>query len=356
MSMDLRDIVPDRNRIAGLLSRAEPVLLPFYPRQIYLALVELGVDADELFLGLGFGPQQLEDEHYRLTIAQHEAFILRAMELTGDAHLSLRLSLEQEIHTSNLALLTIANSGQIALALRAITRYFRIITRVFQIRALETDAQAVMDIELILDHDLVSYFAVSSFALFVDRFFARVLDGAHLVERVELTVPVPEGFEPVRERFPFEMVFSKPRTRLCFHKELLDRPLRQADPQTVRLLTETTERQLQALEAETSLVGAARALLVDHIASPPKLTEAARALNLSSRGLRRKLAEAGTSYQKLMDEVRLRLATRMLTETATPIATVADELGFANASDFARAFKRWSGRPPSALRQETPQD
>ncbi len=343
----------NRNKAAGLISRAEPVLLPFYPRQIYLALVELGIDGQLLFRDLGFGPEHLEDEHYRLTIAQHEAFVLRAMQLTGDPHLSLSLGLNQDIHTSNLALLTIANSGQVAHALQTITRYFRIITRVFQIRALDTDPQPVMDIELILDHHLVGYFAMSSFALFVDRFFRRMLDGAHLVQRVELTVPAPEDFETVRERFPFEMVFCKPRTRVWFHKELLDRPLKQADPQTVRLLTETTERQLQALEAETSLVGTARALLVDRITSPPKLDEAAQALNLSSRGLRRKLAEAGTSYQKLLDEVRLRLATRMLTETTTPIATVAYELGFANASDFGRAFKRWSGRPPSALRQDT---
>ena len=350
----MHEIASERNRTAGLLSRAEPVLLPFYPRQIYLALVALGVDANKLFQHLDFGPEQLEDENYRLTIAQHEAFILRAMELTRDTHLALRLSFDQDIHTSNLALLTIANSGQVLLALQAIARYFRIITRVFQIRALETDNRAVMDIELVLDHELVSYFAMSSFALFVHRFFASVLDGAHLVERVELTVPMPKGFESVRDSFPFEMVFSKPRTRICFREDLLREPLKQADPQTVRLLTEITDRQLQALDAETSLVGAARALLVEQITSPPTLDEAARALNLSSRGLRRKLAEAGTSYQKLLDEVRLRLATRMLTETAMPIATVAYQLGFSNASDFARAFKRWSGKPPSTLRQDTP--
>lgn len=350
----MHETAPDHNRTARLLSRAEPVLLPFYPRQIYLALVELGIDVHALFNDLDFGAEQLEDEHYRLTIAQHEAFILRAMELTADTHLALKLDLEQDIHTSNLALLTIANSGQIGSALQAITRYFHIITRVFQIRAFNTDPKPAMDIELILDHDLVSYFAMSSFALFMDRFFLRGLEGAHLVERVEMTLPAPAGFQQVQDQFPFDMRFSKARTRICFHKALLDRPLKQADPQTVRLLRETTERQLQALDEETSLVGAARALLVEHIVQPPNLDETARALNLSSRGLRRKLAQSGTSYQKLLDEVRERLATRMLTETAIPISTVADELGFNNASDFGRAFKRWSGRPPSSLRQDTP--
>ena len=352
---------PDRicqSRAAGLLSRSEPVLLPFYPRQISMALAHLGVDRAALFSDLDFGPEALADEQFRLSIAQHEAFVLRAMELTRDPHLALHLNLEAEIHTSNLALLTVANSGQVRVALHAIARYFRIITRVFQIRSVVLDPDGgeapFMELELILDHDSVRYFAIASFALFLDRFFGRLLSGAHLVTRVELAVPLPDGFEKVRKQFPFEMIFAIARTRIFFRKSLLDRTLRQADPQTVRLLTETTERQLQALESEVSLVGSTRALLAEHIAAPPRLDEAARALSLSPRGLRRKLAEAGTSYQRLLDEVRLRLSTRLLTETTMPVASVAYALGFGNASDFARAFKRWTGQPPSTLRQEPP--
>ena len=100
------------------------------------------------------------------------------------------------------------------------------------------------------------------------------------------------------------------------------------------------------------LEGALRALLLDHLAGPPKLDDAARMLNLSPRSLRRKLAESGTTYQGVLDSVRLAVAGRLLRETDTPVAAIGYELGFLHPSDFGRAFKKWSGQPPSAYRQQ----
>ena len=93
-----------------------------------------------------------------------------------------------------------------------------------------------------------------------------------------------------------------------------------------------------------------KCLLIEQIAAPPKLDEAAKHLGLSSRSLRRKLAESGTSYQKILDDIRLKMATRLIKETETPIASSAYELGFGNASDFGRAFRKWTGQLPSTMR------
>ena len=111
------------------------------------------------------------------------------------------------------------------------------------------------------------------------------------------------------------------------------------------------EQQLSEAESETSLVGAVKLLLVDQVASPPNLNEAAQLLGLSPRSLRRKLADVGTTYQGVLDAVRLAIAKRLLRETTTPIAAVGYELGFNNPSDFSRAFKKWAGSSPSAYRQ-----
>ena len=335
---------------SGRYSKAEPILLPVYPRVVLLALLDLGYEEEQIFAGLDITADQLHDEKYRLTIAQHERFILRALKLTGDPHLAIRLGQQPTKRQTNLALLAVANSGQISKALYLTARYFKMVTRVFSIRSFDRSERAVMEIDLHLEHDLVSYFAMSAFALFLDRFFRKALGGAHVVQRLELRVAKPVGFDDVAERFPFEVVFGQQDTRLLFDDTLLDEPMEQADPQTVRLLMEMSERQLDEAEAEMSLVGAVKALLIEQIASPPKLEAASRQLGLSSRSLRRRLAESGTSYQKLLDGVRARMARQLITETTTPISTIADELGFGNPSDFARAFKRWTGQTPSSLR------
>ena len=335
-----------------LYTRTEPILLPYFPRLFYLALREQGFEDEQIFEGMDLGVDQLHDETYRLSIEQHEQFILRMLELTEDPHFALRLADLQDSSASNLPMLAAANSGQIAKALHMIAHYNKIITRVFTVHMREDTESPRMDVTVHVDHDQVAYFAVSSLALFLCRFFRKVLDGATLVSRLDLSVAEPEGFGSVREQFPFEVRFNQPHSCIHLDGQHLERPMRQADPQTVRLLTDMAEQQLREAEAETSLVGAVKLLLIDQIASPPKLDEAAQFLGLSSRGLRRKLAESGTTYQGVLDSVRLAMAKRLIKETDAPISSIAYELGFTHPSDFGRAFKKWSGQPPSAYRQQ----
>lgn len=334
-------------------TRTEPILLPYYPRLVYLSLLERGYDDEQLFDGLDFRAEQLHDEKYRLSVEQHERFILRVLEITENPHFALQLGKQRDSRAANLALLTVANSGSLSKALHMITRYNKNFTRVFSIRSLVTGDHAVMDVDVHLEHDSVIYFAISSFLLFLDRFFLEALEGAHLVQRAELAIQKPHGFDDVRDEFAFPVTFDHARTLIYFDKELLDQPMKQADPQTVRLLMEMSEQQLEEANAEMSFVGAVKSILIDQIAAPPKLDDAAKHLGVSSRGLRRKLEQSGTSYQNLLDSVRLKMATKLLKETDAPISSIAYELGFDNASDFGRAFKRWCGQSPSSFRAGT---
>jgi len=84
----------------------------------------------------------------------------------------------------------------------------------------------------------------------------------------------------------------------------------------------------------------------DEPASPPTLVAMARRLNLSARTLSRRLTQAGTSYQALVDEVRMRLS-RELLDDGMRVGEVAQSLGYANTSSFDRAFRRWFGTAPS---------
>jgi AraC-like DNA-binding protein len=337
-----------------LYTRSEPAMLPHFPRLIYLALLEDGYTELQILGDLDISAAQLEDETYRLSIAQHERFILRLLELTNDPHFTLRLWKNYDPSSANIFLLAVANSGQIAKALHLVTRYSRIFTRTLSIRSFEIDEQVVMDIDPQLEHDGVIYFALINFVLFLDGFFGSVLEGNHLINRVEMSLPRPDGFDEIQGDIGVPVTFEHPQTRIYFNKEYLDQPMKQADPQTVRLLQEMCERQLEEADAESGLVGSVKSLLIDRIASPPKLDEAAKLLNMSSRGLRRKLEQSGTSYQKLLDALRCRIATRLLRDTGEPVSSIAYELGFDNPSDFGRAFKRWTGQSPSSVRQPPP--
>ncbi|MDF5729485.1 MAG: AraC family transcriptional regulator [Rhizonema sp. PD38] len=74
-------------------------------------------------------------------------------------------------------------------------------------------------------------------------------------------------------------------------------------------------------------------------------------LGFVSRTLQRKLKEAGTSYQELLDETRQSLSTHYLQEQHITVSEVAFLLGFSEASAFSRAFKRWTGTTPGEFRR-----
>jgi AraC-like DNA-binding protein len=80
----------------------------------------------------------------------------------------------------------------------------------------------------------------------------------------------------------------------------------------------------------------------------------ARALGLSARSLRRRLAEEGTSFREVVDAALGTLAKRLVSDEDRPIEAAAYAMGFSHPSAFHRAFKRWTGATPAASRSSGP--
>lgn len=333
----------------GTISAA-PRHLPSFPGLLTQILLEDGIDAEELFEGLGFDHQDLASETFRLSALQHQRFIRRALDLSGNPHLAMDVS-QRAFHVKYSAfLMAIANAGHISRALHLITRYNRIYTRTLSVHSLVSDGRVILEVEPHVTDEAVTYFAVSSLAFLVDTFFKEALDGRHLVLRAEMTMRKPDGFDRISHQIGFEMLFDCDRNRVFVDPDLIDTPLNYADPQTVRLITEICEKQLQEANAEDGVAGAVLSLLLDHLSSPPNLEQAAEMIGLSGRNLRRKLRDSGTTYQAILDSARESLATKLLLETTEPISSIAYELGFDHPSHFGRAFKKWTGKSPSAYR------
>jgi AraC-like DNA-binding protein len=87
--------------------------------------------------------------------------------------------------------------------------------------------------------------------------------------------------------------------------------------------------------------GEIRALLLRDITNPPTLAAIAKLLEVSDRSLRRQLREQGISFRGLLDELRMRIALRYLRTTRLANEDIALALGFSDATNFRRAFRRW---------------
>jgi AraC-like DNA-binding protein len=81
--------------------------------------------------------------------------------------------------------------------------------------------------------------------------------------------------------------------------------------------------------------------------------QVASALHFNVRTLRRQLADEGTTFRALVEETRQLLAEELLATGRLTIEEIADRVGYAEASSFVHAFKRWKGVAPRRYARET---
>jgi AraC family transcriptional regulator of adaptative response / methylphosphotriester-DNA alkyltransferase methyltransferase len=83
------------------------------------------------------------------------------------------------------------------------------------------------------------------------------------------------------------------------------------------------------------------------------LSTVARAIATSRRQLQRAFAETGkTSFRRELQRVRMLRAADLLREGSLSVQAVAGAVGYRQAAQFAKAFRRHYGAPPSAFRDD----
>lgn len=117
-----------------------------------------------------------------------------------------------------------------------------------------------------------------------------------------------------------------------------------------RLSVERCREQLARTTGRTPLEEAIRHAVLAAGGRPPGLASLAAARHVAPRTLMRRLGESGTSYQRIVDDVRAELAMDYLRHTRLPLAAIAERLGFSDTSNFSRAFRAWFGRSPGSCR------
>jgi AraC-like DNA-binding protein len=134
--------------------------------------------------------------------------------------------------------------------------------------------------------------------------------------------------------------------------EDLARPLPAANPDVALANERVMLEYLERLDRADIVAQVRRRTLELLPSGQPTQLEIARGLALSPRTLHRRLAESGTGFAELLDSTRRELAAGYLQRTDYSVAEVAYLVGFAEVSSFNRAFRRWTGRSPSAVRRE----
>lgn len=144
--------------------------------------------------------------------------------------------------------------------------------------------------------------------------------------------------------------FGADKNTVTFTRAVLDQPLAAADPHTAALCIQQCQDLLDRRRRRHGTAAAIRSRLLQNAGKIPAMSAAADELHITTRALHRRLALEGTSYRRLVEEVRDTIASELLTGGFT-VQEVANRLGYSETASFTHAYTRWHGTPPSRHRK-----
>jgi AraC-like DNA-binding protein len=176
--------------------------------------------------------------------------------------------------------------------------------------------------------------------------FLRLAAGPHWRPlEIHLEGSRPRYGEQLAELAVKGVRFGASHTTLVFPAVLLGLPL-------PRLHADGAVAEPRPPVAPTGFAGALRATVRSLLeVGELSLAMAAEAAGTSTRSLQRRLAALGLTFAGVVDEVRFEWACQLLSEPQAKVVNVAGELGYNDAANFTRAFRRWAGVSPRSFRR-----
>ena len=328
----------------------EPWIAAVHALPLAETVARWGVTLDELFAGLAVDAAVASDPRRRLPISVFAALVARAKALTGEPGLGFYVGLQMRVSSYGYLGFAAMASATLRGALELAVRFAPTRSDALSLRLHEGDGHAALVLEEHADLGAARDVLVISLITGLHELGAAVT-GKHIEDSADIAFAAPDYASRFAHLTRDRLRFGQPMHQLVFPSAALDLPLVQADPVAVRLAIEQCEHELGALGFERKITARVRAALPRAGEGFRSIEETAAALGLSTRTLKRRLADEGTSFTALVDEQRRDRALLLLRSPDTSIEAVAAGVGYSDVANFTRAFRRWTGATPGSYRR-----
>jgi len=323
-----------------------PSVLASWARAIVRALEAHGVDGRALAARAGLDAMRLDDANARYPLTATRELWSEAVRATDDPSFGLYVSRFANFATFHALGSAVLASGTLREAFTRLVRYGRIVSDGAAAQ-LEEHGTRVRLVLALTTHTRPPDEAIDALMALQVRVVRLLLDRADFHPlRVDLERPTPASIEPYQRFFRAPIHFAAAVNALEFRADDVDARLPAGNAEVARRIDDVLTRYLARFDDRDAL-GRLRAAIIERLPDgQPSQGSMARALGMSARTLQRRLADAGVSYQALLDDARRELA-RVYLDEGWSITETAFTLGFADCSSFSRAYRRWTGAPPS---------
>lgn len=316
------------------------------------ALEKQGLSVAEVFSRVNLNTPRWDDPQWRTPHKGQGRFWEVVEELSGDEFIGLHLAESMPVFRGQVLEYLFLSSQTFGDGLKRTINYQRLLSDAMVIEMDEAQHTAYLNIRIAASvrHSLRHF--NDCLMLNIINFFKWATDGKFRPLKVHFTHAEPVVKTEYLRLFNCALAFDAPVNRIEFDKDLLQVRSLHAEPDLLQLHERCAHEQMTRLDRQV-LVQQVQVMIAEMLDSGEvSIERIADRIGISSRHLRRRLDEQGTSFNALLAQHRCDLAKRLLMETRESIDEIVFLTGFSEPSTFYRAFKRWTGMTPLAYRNQ----
>ena len=324
----------------------------YYIKTLIKVLKAGKLEAECLLYNSGIKDVDLEKE-LTLTAQQLDTISNNAIEMSKDSQLGLLVGSSMDISSQGIFGYAIITSTTIGDALKLMVRYNKALLPSIDVKMLSRENRAEVIIKAPHLRDDLERFYIELLYAAIMRSGNTLIPKGRASVHVEFQYDVPYDKAPYQQLFGSKVKFNSARSVLSFDETSLDLAIVTANPVARDIFRRECDRLLSRDTHRGMISERVQEVLLQSGTEFPTSMRVANQLHMSESTLQRRLAKEGYKFQQLLDQVRNKLAYEYLTGTKLTINEIASLLGFSDAANFRRAFKRWSKQTPTAVRNQT---
>jgi AraC-like DNA-binding protein len=291
---------------------------------------------------------------HRVSAVAQVKFLDYAAEALNDGAFGLHLVEQTDPRDAGIYFYAASAANDIDEALALYARYFRIVNEAVRLKLTRKPNGVAVEVEFVgLPRHLARQTTEFGMAALLKGL--RVIAGRNIhPTQVSFAHMRSSGAREFERFYGCPVEFGASSDLFEFSNDALATPLLTGDPKLLKALEPFCA--MAAKERKTA-AGTLRAAVENEVEKllphgKAKAQTVAKALALSLRTLSRRLADEGTTYAEVVDDLRRTLALQYLKDPAISLSQIAWLLGYEGSTSFNHAFKRWTGRSPSAARNQ----
>jgi AraC-like DNA-binding protein len=331
--------------------RMQPTTIASWAAVIWRALESRDIAPRLLFERAGVNTAHLHDAGARISVAAMTRLWNLAIEETNDPCFG--ISAGQHVHPTTFHALGYAwlASSTLREALDRFVRYTRLVSTALTLRTIAVGDEVELNFEAVNCQMPVSLAGADAGGVALVT-LCRISYGETFCPlRVRLQRPRATCEHQFDTFFRAPVVYGAADNALVFSANDLDRVLSTGNVELARAADAIILQYLANFDRD-DVVTQVRMKLLDMLPSGQTSSQRiAETLHMSVRNLQRKLSQQGTSLARLLEETRRELANQYVHNSRLSVGEMTYLLGFSEPASFTRAFHRWYGTSPSALRR-----